>query len=126
LAHFIKKKAGIYLTAPGALVLFDVMAIKFVHAAPGDRGAIRAEAEAAAATLPAKDQATGKYYALVMKKMVEKGSGYPSTEVVRLQKLLADPGALTKAKALLFRTRLNILPSFMSLVATEEQTKAEL
>ena len=117
LGHWIKQTAGVYLTAPGALVQFDVMAIKFVSQ-PGDREAIRAEASELAAELPTKDQETGKYYALVMKKIIEKGDTFPVTEIARLNKLLQG-GSLTKAKADLFKTRLNILPSFKSLVEKE-------
>jgi len=110
ITRFLKSEAGLYLALPGCLKAFDEFASKFISS-PADREKTKAAAESAAASLTkAAEQESAKYYALVMKKILEKGDGFVETEITRLGKVTA--GNITPAKKEFFQKRLNILPSF--------------
>jgi len=110
LTLFLKSEAGLYLSLPGCLQEFDRLAQSFMTSS--DRAAVKAQAETAAAGLTASaEQESGKYYVLLMKKILEKGDGFVTLEMARVNKLIAG-SAITEAKKGFFNRRLNILPSF--------------
>jgi len=110
LTRFLKSEAKLYIALPGCLQRFDELAKQFV-ADPASRAATKAEAERAVAQLHKEDElASGKYYVLVMKKILEKGDSFAALEIVRLTKMMS--GSITPQKKELFQKRLNILPAF--------------
>jgi len=110
ITRFLKTEANLYIALPGCLQEFDDLATKFM-AEPANRAQLKAKADEAAAQLSKdSEQASGKYYALVMKKILEKGDGFAATEMERISKIMA--GSITPDKKDLFQKRLNILPSF--------------
>merc|ERR1712196_52312 len=110
LTRFVKTEAAVYIALPGCLQEFDAMARTFATD-PSSRAATKLAAESAAQALTKEnDAASGKYYALVMKKILEKGDGFVDSELTRLKKVMA--GSIAPEKKALFEKRLNILPSF--------------
>ena len=81
--------------------------------------ALLAEAEAAVAGLSADQAKSGKLYVHAMKKIMEKGSDYPASEIQRLENML-ESGSVSAAKKTLFMTRRNILKSFGAEGAADE------
>lgn len=114
---FFQQKSGVQRTVGGGVTadaglvpaLTD-LAKRFVAESEA-RAAIRAEAEAVAASVAAGDAASAKYYLLVMKKVQEKGDAFATTEAARLQRMV-DGGNLAPAKKLSFMININILQQF--------------
>jgi len=110
LSAFVVEHGGVYLALPGQLKAFDELALKFM-AASTERAAIQAETQVAAEALSKpKELESGKYYALVMKRIAEKGDGFVASETARVKKV--SGGQITPEKKELFGKRLNILSSF--------------
>merc|ERR1711871_167575 len=110
LSRFLKKEAKLYIGLPGCLEDFDALAKQFVT---GDKAATKAATENAAMKLTRSDEKdSGKYYSLVMKKILERGNGFVESEIDRLQKMV-DSGSISEEKKQFFQRRLNILPSFL-------------
>merc|ERR1711959_386721 len=114
LTRFLKTEAGLYLALPGCLKEFDELAAKFLQGNPSiddSRESIKNQATAAVSKLSqASELESGKYYVLVMQKILEKGENFVAHEIARLNKVVS--GDLTPAKKEFFKKRLNILPSF--------------
>jgi endoplasmic reticulum protein 29 len=113
LIRFLKENVdGFYVALPGCIKELDSIASEFMSTSGGGRNLKREEAEIFVSGLEKEaDKDNANFYLLVMKKVNEKGDGFITTETVRLNKML-DSTSITEARKSLFRTRLNILPSF--------------
>jgi len=113
LIRFLKDNIpGFYVALPGCIKALDDLAGQFMATAGGGRNLKREEAERAVAALEKdSEKESGKYYLLLMKKINDKGDQFVATETQRLTKMLESP-SITEDRKELFRTRLNILPSF--------------
>lgn len=83
----------------------DALAARFVSETSA-RASILAEAQASSS--PA-----AKYYALTMKRIIEKGDSYVATEKARLNRVV-DTGSVASVKKLTFLKNINILSAFES------------
>ncbi|CAH2093651.1 unnamed protein product [Euphydryas editha] len=110
LRRFIRDKSEIYLSLPGCIKDLDLLAIKFKDSNVESRKHIIKEAENVLEKLGDKDTGTGKIYITLMKKVLEKGDDFISSEITRVKKILDDKISEKKQKEL--NTRLNILQSF--------------
>jgi len=111
ITRFLKTEAGLYVALPGCVKEFDELAALFMKDTE-NRATHKAAAEAAVQKLTnAGEVESGKYYAMVMKKILDKGDSFAMTEIDRLTKMVGG-ASITEDRKVLFQKRLNILPSF--------------
>jgi len=106
---------GGYLETAGRIPSLDALAAQFV-ASSGDAKTQRelmAQAVAAANRLPNdhKNKEYAKVYEATMKKILEKGASFASTESARLKRVLAS-GSVSSKKVADFSKRANIIAQF--------------
>jgi len=113
LVGFLKEQVrGFYIALPGCIRELDKVAVEFMATAGGGRNLKKQEAEQISSRLNSEaDKQSGKYYLLLMQKVIDKGDNFIQTETARLAKMI-DSVSITEDKKALFRTRQNIISGF--------------
>ncbi|XP_076453215.1 endoplasmic reticulum resident protein 29-like [Babylonia areolata] len=108
--RFIMEKSGLWLGLPACLEEFDKLVSEFFKAKE-DRNAILEKAEKAATALTREaDKESAEVYIKTMKKILDKGDEFVTTEIERVEKL--KDGKVSDKKKEQLGKRLNILTSF--------------
>ena len=109
---FIRTKSNVHIGLPGCLEAFDKIAAKFSQASdPEVRKALLREAEDLwDNTTGRADQKTAEVYVKTMRKALDKGDEFVSSELKRVQSLAK--GKISKEKKEEMQQRINILQSF--------------
>jgi len=90
--QFVTQHTKIRVSLPGCLKEFDSLVDKFMAGDSGQKLTIRREAMKVAETFVTsgrseEDQQIGKYYVLIMKKVLERGDDFVAKEKARLSKV---------------------------------------
>lgn len=110
LRRFIRGQ-GVYIGLEGCTDAGDKVAKDFMVSDARTRKALLAETDKAAAADGI--EGTLKLYVAVMKKIMEKGDGFISTETTRLKRVIAQGiESLTSAQVRKLKMRLNVVASF--------------
>lgn len=121
--RFISSSSGLWIGLQGCLESFDSLAKRFIAASsPSDRKEIlrQSEDEWDKVSL-SSERKSAEVYVKVMRKIIEKGDDFLSSEVSRVDTL--SKGKLAKEKKDEMERRLNILMSFQG---TKTNQKSEL
>jgi len=95
----------------GRLPDYDDYAKQFI--APGaDKSSILADAKSSVAILTPAEAEAANVYIKIMEKILEKGAGYPATELKRLSGMINNDG-VNPSKKTAFMIRANILSAFV-------------
>jgi protein disulfide-isomerase-like protein len=105
-----RTKDGGFLPSAGTISEFDELVTKFKSAAAAERKTLLAELEGKLSSV-VKNKEFGKFYQIAMKRIIEKGDSFATSESSRLQRLI-DSGSVTKDKFGEFAKRLNIINLF--------------
>lgn len=109
LRRFVSENSGLYLSLPGCVKEFDMLAIQFMKSKKVERKNVLKETEE---LLKSMKDTSCKIYKTIMEKVLEEGENSIQSEVDRLNKLMS--GKVSDGKKKQLGTRINILQTFQS------------
>ncbi|GAB6030196.1 hypothetical protein CHUAL_005872 [Chamberlinius hualienensis] len=107
---FLKSAAGIHIGLSSCLVEFDKLAAEFMRSDEERRDELLSEAEKLSQTLKDGKRKSADTYIIFMNKIVERGDGFVTAELERMQTI--QKGKVTTEKKNEFQAKINILLSF--------------
>lgn len=112
LKKFIRSKSGVYIGLPGCLEKFDKLAKKFAEekSIDGKKKILREAEDLWDKAKGNQDHKSAEVYVKVMRKVIEKGDEFLTTESSRVENILK--GKVNKDKKEEMQYRVNILQSF--------------
>jgi len=126
--EWINKEAGTDAAVGGGLSknagkvkALDDVAAEFMGADAELQAELLAQAEKIVEGLKEKKAKLGQVYITTMKRVIERGTGYPKKESDRLKKVIKG-GQLSKEKKTEFQKKVNILSSFKDLDGVPSET----
>ena len=122
LRKFVRENTGLYLSLPGCLEEFDKLTTQFMKGKKDVRKIVLKKTEDL--LNGSGKSSSGKIYATVMEKILEKGDDFIQSELERMKKLLRGQVSDEVKKQL--GTRINILQTFQGLDEHGKVAKEDL
>lgn len=119
LKKFIRSQSGVYIGCTGCIQTFDELAVKFIKekSVEGKKKLLLKAEDLWDKAKGNQDQKSAEVYVKVMRKMIEKGEEFLSSESSRVENLIK--GKISKEKKEELQQRINILQAFKTPVHDE-------